>query len=517
MMRKSTRRGLIAARLLLPLVLWALATRPPPARAQDATPLEDALAQGLVTAEITASSAALGELALTLTPAAAPLVVAVPLGTRFVPDNAGLSEVISVAVVELPVDGPTTVDPLPVAALSPDREGPSPMSPAAYAPAGTAGEPVLELLGRAQPLLAANDQAAHLALWAAHLGRPVEEVNAGLNVPLGPEDVARAAELAAGAQPSPAEAAELSAATETSGGDSSSPPFSTPIAVPEGSGGSLPLGLVLGLGFVGLLALAFGMAYVAQRLSATPAEDDMDAPPPPNRGRGRDQQKKQNAPPPPPPPRDRPGDRPLDRLSTTPDDAEAGSFVGIDGPHSGRTLTIRGAAVLARSPIEIHILPLEGLSSPHVFLEWRGNAVEVKDLNSTNGTLINGEPPAGPGKQEARFGDQLTLPGGVVARLNLDGLEVDGRIIRKQADYLALSRDELEVVALGHDDMGISDPHCLIRRNGDEYTVRDLNSSNGVILNGVRVGAGEHTVPPDATLKLGHSTFRRAGGPGNRT
>ena len=63
---------------------------------------------------------------------------------------------------------------------------------------------------------------------------------------------------------------------------------------------------------------------------------------------------------------------------------------------------------------------------------------------------------------------------------------------------------------LGSNDVCLEDPfvsrhHCVIRNEGDEYMIEDLNSANGTYLNGERVNAG--SLKEGCLIEIGGSRF----------
>jgi len=64
----------------------------------------------------------------------------------------------------------------------------------------------------------------------------------------------------------------------------------------------------------------------------------------------------------------------------------------------------------------------------------------------------------------------------------------------------------LVVYPLGEDDPGVSNPHCVIMREGGQFAVRDLNSRNGVHLNEAPIGLTNAVIPDSATLRIGKAT-----------
>jgi len=63
---------------------------------------------------------------------------------------------------------------------------------------------------------------------------------------------------------------------------------------------------------------------------------------------------------------------------------------------------------------------------------------------------------------------------------------------------------------LGSNDIRLEDPfvsrhHCVIRNDGDEYLIEDLNSANGTYLNGERVNTG--SLREGCLIAIGTSRF----------
>jgi len=486
--------------VVLSALALVLAAAGSPAAAQSPTPLHEAVEAGLVLGQIDASAATFGELALTLNPSGDPLMIAIPAGTRFIPDDATLSEVISLKPIETLVQGETRIDPLPVATLSPDMPGPTPGMTTAYRVGGLVEEPLLALVARLQALEAPDDYAAQLAVWSVNQGRSVAEIVADLNTPPPAAAAAAAAELVAGL-PTPA-------AAPVDPGESDAPPDAaasdaTAESVNANGGEGIPLGTIA-IGALVLVGIVIGLAAVvtlANRKRA-PAESDPGdvAAPAAPAAAPRPARPAPAAPPPPRQPRPPRTETVSIDLSTP--------LVLLAA--NGRQLPINENTLVSRQSVPVLPLRLVGLSSPHVYLYWRDNDVEIRDLNTEGGTSLDGRP-LGRERAEAPFGGTLTLAGGVTLTLQRDGIRVGERFYPAPSGEVIISREPLPVLALG-DDRGVSIPHCLIRREGDDLFVRDLNSSNGVLLDGTKIGRDEQLVRPGGVLQLGKTTLSRPGG-----
>ena len=157
-------------------------------------------------------------------------------------------------------------------------------------------------------------------------------------------------------------------------------------------------------------------------------------------------------------------------------------------PLKGPTVTI------GRDPTcEIH-LDNRALSRKHAQLEKRGAAIWVRDLNSQNGTFVNGQKIAAP--QALSGGDllevgryQVTVEGVEEARpdtpvLTLSGPEGKHRFAMV-GDEIIIGRAPSCDIAIGH--KSISRRHLRIAMEGDHFVAEDLGSQNGTRINGKKI------------------------------
>src|ERR1700694_920247 len=73
-----------------------------------------------------------------------------------------------------------------------------------------------------------------------------------------------------------------------------------------------------------------------------------------------------------------------------------------------------------------------------------------------------------------------------------------------------LDEPVVSIGRLGSNDVCLEDPfvsrnHCVIRNEGDEYLIEDLNSANGTYLNGERVNTG--SLKEGCLIAVGASRF----------
>src|SRR5438046_10688617 len=62
---------------------------------------------------------------------------------------------------------------------------------------------------------------------------------------------------------------------------------------------------------------------------------------------------------------------------------------------------------------------------------------------------------------------------------------LNGTIFAIAEDETSIGRDRENVVRLNHP--SVSRRHCLIKRDGEQFTISDLDSYNGTFVNGVPV------------------------------
>ncbi len=90
----------------------------------------------------------------------------------------------------------------------------------------------------------------------------------------------------------------------------------------------------------------------------------------------------------------------------------AGELRLVEGPAAGRMVAIGATVVLGRDESAGLTIPDEELSRQHARLQVDGNAVTIEDLDSLNGTFVNGERLTGP--RRLRSGDRIKVGATVV-------------------------------------------------------------------------------------------------------
>ena len=179
-------------------------------------------------------------------------------------------------------------------------------------------------------------------------------------------------------------------------------------------------------------------------------------------------------------------------------------------PLKGPSMTI------GRDPqCDLH-LDNRALSRRHAQIEKRGAAIWVRDLNSQNGTFVNGE----------RIGNPMALNAGDLVEVGRYQVRIEG-VDEAAADTpvltltgpegkhrFAMVGEEIIIgrapscdIAIGH--KSISRRHLRIAIEGDHFVAEDLGSQNGTRLNGKRITGptpferGDKLQMSDFTVEVG--------------
>ncbi|MBI9046979.1 MAG: FHA domain-containing protein [Anaerolineaceae bacterium] len=171
------------------------------------------------------------------------------------------------------------------------------------------------------------------------------------------------------------------------------------------------------------------------------------------------------------------------------------------------------------------------ISRRHVRLTVSGETVAIQDLGSTNGTLLDGQPMA-PRKQYIIQSHQEFAIGDFIFRLQgapqdesgpmtmirdlgeylthedkqqLWGSRVDLRALNfQQKDRFSIGRSSDNDIVLDHP--LVSRFHALIEKMGARFRLRDLESTNGVFVNGTRI-KDQAWLKDGDTITVGASDF----------
>lgn len=185
------------------------------------------------------------------------------------------------------------------------------------------------------------------------------------------------------------------------------------------------------------------------------------------------------------------------------------SLVGISGPLTGHTICLTTECIVSRHEFGFLEIDENTLSSPHALLDVSELPYQVRDLGSRNGTFV------GDTRVGSRWVDLaeniLLRAGSLCFCITQQGLEVitgasEGKLYTPPQQRFALSRQAIPIHVTGSVDSQISDAHAVLRLDNGLLYVRDLNSANGVWVNGERV-MEETTLRPGDRVKMGGSEF----------
>jgi pSer/pThr/pTyr-binding forkhead associated (FHA) protein len=192
-------------------------------------------------------------------------------------------------------------------------------------------------------------------------------------------------------------------------------------------------------------------------------------------------------------------------------------------PLKGPSMTI------GRDPqCDLH-LDNRALSRRHAQIEKRGAAIWVRDLNSQNGTYVNGN----------RINEPLALNGGDIVEVGRYHVRIEGvENAREDTPVLTLTGpegrhrfamvgDEIIIgrapscdIAIGH--KSISRRHLRIAIEGNNFLAEDLGSQNGSRLNNKRINGptpfrvGDKLQMSEFTLEVGYLEQPSTNGGGNK-
>ena len=207
--------------------------------------------------------------------------------------------------------------------------------------------------------------------------------------------------------------------------------------------------------------------------------------------------------------------RSLRRRRREPVDAQLPLLVVDDGPSAGRRFSIASRMVIGRDRAQV-ALSDPRVSRRHAAISPLGHSLEIEDLESANGTSVNGETIDGP----------RTLSDGDVVHVGDTRLVVHVPALRGDTTVFSERRPEARIVVnngpstgeshavltemvigrqdadLVLDDTQVSRHHALIRWVHGELQLDDLRSTNGTRVNGVQID-GSRTLQDGDVITVG--------------
>jgi serine/threonine protein kinase/pSer/pThr/pTyr-binding forkhead associated (FHA) protein len=201
-----------------------------------------------------------------------------------------------------------------------------------------------------------------------------------------------------------------------------------------------------------------------------------------------------------------------------------------EGPAAGQSISLESLPVVVGGEVAPGIAGVNDpfVSTRHLEVERGGDGVRVRDLDSSNGTRLNGRELRAGASEMIEVGDELRLGPNTIIRVEAarpGEPEAARKTLRAPVPTLlvvregpaagqSISLESLPVVVGGEDagirgipDRFVSTRHLEFERGPDGVRVRDLGSSNGTRLNGHRLAAGApETIQIGDELRLGPTT-----------
>jgi pSer/pThr/pTyr-binding forkhead associated (FHA) protein len=197
-------------------------------------------------------------------------------------------------------------------------------------------------------------------------------------------------------------------------------------------------------------------------------------------------------------------------------------LLGRTGQLTGRTVAVSGPLKIGRAPDNDLQLSVDGVSRQHAQVTPDGDGFWIEDLNSANGTFLNGVRVT---KERLAHLDVITL--GRVADLIVDARSVaaapvgpmtgeafleaidgpeDGTRIAVPAGELTIGRVAPSNILI--DSRVVSKLHARLRRTTDRLALDDLDSPNGTFVNGARITTNRVLHDADTISIAGVRSFR---------
>jgi EmrB/QacA subfamily drug resistance transporter len=182
----------------------------------------------------------------------------------------------------------------------------------------------------------------------------------------------------------------------------------------------------------------------------------------------------------------------------------------MTGAGKSAEFPLKGIVTVGRLPSNTIVLDDPEASRNHTQVMLQGGQAVVRDLNSANGTTLNGQRIVG--DQRIRDGDRITI-GNTTLTFQNDMDRARPRLVpvgvREPVEYVIGTRLTIGRVP-GNDvvvpDSKVSRRHAEVNNVGGQIVVRDLDSLNGTRLNGNFV-AGDRVLHEGDILAIGDTAF----------
>ncbi len=186
--------------------------------------------------------------------------------------------------------------------------------------------------------------------------------------------------------------------------------------------------------------------------------------------------------------------------------------VVVAGGESRSHLLTKARVTIGRAEDNDIIIPSRVVSRHHAYLQRvDGGYMFVPLPDAANPVQFEGRPLAAP--RQLRHQDLLRIggqdPGSMVTLTYRSPAEAELRSAAQSLDFagrdvITIGRDASNDLVL--DNPSVSRFHAQIERVGQRYRVRDLRSSNGTFVNGVRID-GDVWLKPDDSVRVGQMRF----------
>ncbi len=439
----------------------------------------------------------------------ASITLEIPAGLQLIPAGSSFAPLVIIKPDQVTLDprGQATRQLYAMALdYTPGKGLPSLMNPVDYQIGGMEDKSLLDLIARIQAKQAEAEYGAQLAIWMVKTGDDLDQIATTLNTPFQPSDIALAEELIGrpvstlppeATTPAPLTSESLATAEPGNTGGTIATPGSTTT-----SHSSLGIVLAVVAGLAVALMVALGILS-SMRNRTVSTEETLQVPESRPKPGASPQGPEQPGPVTAPhvPPR-------VVTVAVTPEPVIL-TLTGTSGPHNGKIMRLTLPCIISRGSLSWALEDEAALSVPHALFDMTEIPFRVKDLNSSNGTYYQNQS-VGRGWTELED-DQTIQLGHLRVVTNPGGLKLSGgpggfKVIPASSGLVVISRMEVHVTVIGDQDKKISDAHSYFYQNDKAVMVRDLNSTNGISVNGEKIQK-EALLTPDAKILIGASEF----------
>jgi hypothetical protein len=184
-------------------------------------------------------------------------------------------------------------------------------------------------------------------------------------------------------------------------------------------------------------------------------------------------------------------------------------LLGVSGACTDRQVDLKVPSMIGRGTFEWVILEHDSVSAPHAILDLSEQPCRVKDLKSKTGVDLE-LTHLGDRFTDFEPGQKLTI-GAYTLVVNNGSIEiVDGptKAIKNgnSGGLVVISNRKYDLHVFGEDDKRVSDAHAILYAQNGEVFIKDLNSSNGIIINTRRINF-ETALKSGDRLAIGASEY----------